>query len=175
MSVAGEQYRKLGASIQLAGHSKLYLGGDHILQVSASGFGERYKRFYFRDIQAFIVMPNSWAVVEMIVLACCAIGSVAIALVNLDEPVIIGIFGTMGAVLVGFLVWSIVRGQSCRTHVRTAVQMETLPALNRVRKAKHVLSTLQSFIEASQATASVAPTAAEASPQSSPIAAPPTS
>jgi hypothetical protein len=181
MSAVAQQYRKLGGvGIQAASYTRLYLGNDHILQVSAAGFNERYKRFYFRDVQAFIVMSNSWWLVEMIVLACLSLGSFAIALGNSDEPAIFGVFVGIGAVFAAFFIWSVVRGQSCRTYVRTAVQMETLPSLNRLRKARQVIASLQPLVETSQAALATtqpesAPSAAAELPPSEPTAEPPTS
>src|SRR5439155_11166424 len=36
------------------GNSSLWLGPDHLLCIDSNGYTENYKRFYFRDIQAFI-------------------------------------------------------------------------------------------------------------------------
>src|SRR5882724_2221817 len=42
----------------LAGVSSLWLGPDHLLVVEIAGITEKYRRFYFRDIQAVIVEPR---------------------------------------------------------------------------------------------------------------------
>src|SRR5215204_2703484 len=52
MSGAPKQYQKLpGRGASFTHYVRLYLAADHLLQVSSTGFTERYKRFYFRDIQ----------------------------------------------------------------------------------------------------------------------------
>src|SRR5438445_6412064 len=44
-----------------AGSSSLWLGKDHLLCIDSTGYTETYKRFYFRDIQAFILQKtDNW-------------------------------------------------------------------------------------------------------------------
>src|SRR5262247_2101752 len=44
-------------------HSSLWLGKDHLLCIEASNYVERYKRFYYRDIQAITVADSKRRVV----------------------------------------------------------------------------------------------------------------
>jgi hypothetical protein len=52
-------YRRLpGTGTTLASYVRLYQGADHLLQVTSTGFSERYKRFYYHYIQAITVRKN---------------------------------------------------------------------------------------------------------------------
>ena len=53
MSGPAPKYRKLpGRAAGFGEASRLYLSGDHLLLVTATGFSESYRRFYLRDIQS---------------------------------------------------------------------------------------------------------------------------
>ena len=39
---------------------RLYLADDHLLQVAQDRLTETYLRFYFRDIQAFLIRRTPW-------------------------------------------------------------------------------------------------------------------
>ena len=43
--------RRAGFFTAVATRSSLWLGKDHLLCIDSNGYGEDYKRFYFRDIQ----------------------------------------------------------------------------------------------------------------------------
>ena len=44
-------YQRLPGSLLFC-WSSLYLGSDHVLQITSIGFSESYRRYFFRDIQA---------------------------------------------------------------------------------------------------------------------------
>ena len=50
-------YRRLTRSRAGVGsYSSLWLGADHVMQLSSTGYTESYRRFYFRDIQAIFLV-----------------------------------------------------------------------------------------------------------------------
>ena len=56
MSTAPNRYQKLpGRGVGFTGYSRLFVGPDHLLLVWSTGYSEHYRRFFFRDIQAFLV------------------------------------------------------------------------------------------------------------------------
>lgn len=127
---------------------RLWLGDDHLLLVQASSFGERYKRFYFADIQAFLLRRTAgyvaWAIVWLLAVAACA----GLAL-NIDPPgrwIVLGV----AALLLGGLAAHLAFGPTCACQVRTAVQSEDLPSLKRLRTARRVIAQLRPLIEAAQ-------------------------
>ncbi len=127
--------------------SSLWLGDDHLLVIDTSGFTETYKRFYLRDIQAFQLRQTSrwihWAVVWGGLASLW--GAWAILLVEV-RYLFAGLAG--GFLLV--LALHLAGGPSCVCHLRTAVQTEELPSLNRVRRARKILARLRSLIEGVQ-------------------------
>ena len=48
--------------------SNLWLGKDHLLLVESNGYSERYKRFYFKDIQALIIRKTKVGIIRAVVL-----------------------------------------------------------------------------------------------------------
>jgi len=157
MSAPAKNYHKLpGTGHQLGGYTRLYRGMDHLLQVSSVTFSERYRRFYFRDIQAFIVVrTNSWIVVItlFLILALLLIGLA----VGVGDSVGSIVLGGFAALLLTLALIVGLRGPSCRCYVRTAVQTETLPSLNRLRRVENILAELQPIIAAAQGPMPVEP------------------
>lgn len=143
-------YQKLpGTGHQLGSYTKLYRGPDHLLQVSSVTFSERYKRFYFHDIQAFIVVRTVWWIFGLAISGVISLGFAALALGVSDSAGRI-ICGSAAGLFAIIALSHAVRGPTCRCCVRTAVQTEKLPSLNRERKTKKILATLQPFIDAAQ-------------------------
>ena len=149
-------YRRLpGTGFGAFERIKLYRGPDHLLLVASSGYSESYKRFYFRDIQAFIVHRTKVGMIWNLVLSLVSAPSLLFATALLTRlgagdlgP---GIFWAITAVLAGVpLLINIVRGPTSRCHIRTAVQTRSLPSLNRLRRAQKVIAQLRPFIEAAQ-------------------------
>ena len=127
---------------------RLYLGSDHLLQVSSSGFTETYRRFYFRDIQTISLRKSAhgkaWnAVCASIVVLLGAIAS------GIGGPAAIAWWAVAGIFLL-VLALNLGRGPTCVCRIRTAVQTRTLASLNRLRSATKVVAQLRPFIEAAQ-------------------------
>jgi hypothetical protein len=195
VATADKQYQRLpGAGTRRQGlvsawstRSRLYLGKDHLLCVDSQLTSEDYKRFYYRDIQAIIVRfsnrRNIWNAVFGGLAALAAI----ITLVGLSVPEMVTVFIALGFVgLFGiFLLINTACGPTCVTHVRTAVQIEELPSLNRLRRTRTVMNRLRPLIveaqgqltseeiqtKAAEAGPAVASASVPASPFISPIAA----
>ena len=150
MKASANIYQKLpGTGHQPGSYTRLYLGADHLLQVSSVTFSERYKRFYFHDIQAFIVVRTVWWIVGLAISGVISLGFAALALGVNDSTGSI-VCGSAASLFTIIALSHAVRGPTCRCYVRTAVQAEKLPSLNRVRKTKKVLATLKPFIDAAQ-------------------------
>ena len=157
MSAILNIYRKLpGTGHQLGSYTRLYRGMDHLLQVSSVMFSERYKRFYFRDIQAFIVIrTNAWLfLIGLLLLLALLLTGLAVGVGDSVGSVVLGSFAAL--LLVIALIVGL-RGPTCRCLVRTAVQTEKLPSLNRLRRAEKILAELAPLIAAAQGTMPAAP------------------
>jgi len=152
------RYRKLaGASASALARTSLWLGPDHVLSVTSTGFSEEYKRFYLKDIQAILIRESSqWVVVNWILGGLASLFLLLTALGALLE----WSFGAMATdvfLLVFFVVpllVNIAAGRTCICQLRTAVQTERLYSLSRRRTALRVAGTLRQEIEAAQGTLS---------------------
>lgn len=139
------------SSFALAAVSRasLWLGADHLLSIETNGYTESYKRFYFRDIQAFIVQKTPLVNVTNVGLTVLSLLFLVPALVA-DDAVAKGVLASIGGIFALILIISLLRGPTCRCYLRTAVQIEELPSLNRVRRAQKVFARVRPLIAAAQ-------------------------
>jgi hypothetical protein len=144
-------YRRLpGTGNSAFEHVLLYLGADHLLQVSSSGFTETYRRFYFCDIQSITLRKTIHGKLWNVVLLPLAIvfGLVAHQEVGPTEFV----WWAGEAVFLVMLGLNIAHGPTCACQIRTAVQTRPLPSLHRLQRASKILAQLKPLIEAAQGT-----------------------
>jgi hypothetical protein len=139
--------------------SSLWLGKDHLLCIDSSGYTETYKRFYFRDIQTVIIVISKRRVVWNWVLGPLTAIFLVLLLGSLPYTGSTGSNSNLGEIVffafLGFifalpLLINNILGPSCVCHLRTAVQIEELPPLNRLRRARKALNRLRPFMVAAQ-------------------------
>jgi hypothetical protein len=131
--------------------ASLWEGVDHVLSITGSRFNEEYRRFYYRDIQAFIVENRAragsfgwWSV--LLVLLVLAIAAAA----ENDPPYSWVVLLAVALVILIRLDISLRR--SCRFSIQTAVSREPLPSLMRRSVARAAITRLQLRIAAEQGT-----------------------
>src|SRR5688572_19920405 len=128
----------------------LWLGKDHLLSIdSMGGYAEDYKRFYFRDIQAIAIRKSNQGRILSLVLVFLA-GLCGLIALLITDPYWRGFWLVLGGLFLFFLLVNSLRGPTCVCHVRTAVQTEQLPSLNRLRTARKVMNVLKPLIEQAQ-------------------------
>src|SRR3954469_9427386 len=66
--------------------SSLWLGKDHLLVVESNGYSEKYRRFYFKDVQALIICKTKMGLIRAIVLGALALFFALLAAAMRDEP-----------------------------------------------------------------------------------------
>jgi hypothetical protein len=156
MSKQAREYRKLPgrgvrgvlSPVWIGSTSTLWQGKDHLLVRDTMLFQEDYKRFYFRDIQAVIIRATSRAMVWNIILAFLVLAMAALwAVSGAVGETVAGIFGLPALIC---LIINFLRGPSCVTYLQTAVHVEEVPSLNRLRRARRVLTDLRRLIETEQ-------------------------
>lgn len=145
-----------GSALFSYARSRLWLGEDHLLNVDFTVASEEYRRFYFRDIEAFVIRRTGgrqgWNWFFGVMLALTA-GPFLAAWNSQGEG------GFLIAALVSLALWGTLilvnslRGATCQTHIRTAVQLEQLPSLGRLPMARRVLERVQPLIVAAQGAA----------------------
>jgi len=132
---------------------RLWLGADHLLAVDYTIASEEYRRFYFRDIEAFIIRRTAhrqvwnWILLALILLTA---GPFLIAWRSQGNGGFLVAALSIAAFWAIFLLINSLRGVTCQTHIRTAVQLEQLPSLGRLPVARKVLARLQPLILAAQ-------------------------
>jgi hypothetical protein len=157
--------------------SALWLGPDHVLLVETSGFTESYKRFYFRDIQAFTLQVTGRRAAWNWGLGATITGLSLMALWLARD---MGTGGTITffsfiLVLLGIpLLINNLMGPTCQCRLQTAVQTEDLPSLSRVGRARKFINIVRPMIAAAQGTFAPGELAAGLSqPASAPVASSP--
>ncbi len=158
MPAPANPYQPLpGRGVELTSYCRLYVGPDHLLQVASTGYQERYKRFNFADIQAIVVQGTPvFATLNWVfgtLTALCLGGWAQQALSGFAEgpawPVALGVLTLLCA---GPLLLNLLLGPTCVCYLRTAVQIERLASVKRLRSAERVLDRLRPMIEAAQGT-----------------------
>jgi len=146
-------YRKLpgtGRRFLSALFYQLYLGPDHLLKVDSTRITERYRRFYFSDIQGFSVQKTRkgmiFSIVFMMIAALFAAGAFS---AREEVGGMYALLGVSGFFLI-FAVLNFFFGPTCRANLFTAVSNEELPSLNRLRRTRKVLARLTPLIEEAQ-------------------------
>ena len=137
-------YRRLpGKRRRLSGNSTLWMADDHLLLVKSTRFAEDYKRFYFRDIQAFLIRIKTSSMNRDMLDVFLFLLLAALFLYWSKS------YFTF-AVGAAALLYKRFTGPYCVCHIQTAVQTQELPSLYRLKTAEQVLRELAPRIEAAQ-------------------------
>lgn len=148
-----------GFAVVFQSRTSLWLGADHILSVDSTGYTETYKRFYFRDIQAIVVQKTRvfqvlniilGSLVLILLLLTVAIVPKTAPAWNSEGPAAVIILGIFIGLFVVVLLFNLIAGPTCRSFLRTAVQIEQLPPLGRIRKVRKVLRKIHPLIAEAQ-------------------------
>lgn len=123
----------------------LWQGPDHLLQIENDGYGEGYRRVYFKDIESFTIRRDNrqrnYTLFLTIMLALMIWGSI----------VGMGAWGSVPIALFAVpLAINILKGPTCITHVTTAVQRLQLPSLRRIKVAERALSEIFNGAQSTQ-------------------------
>jgi hypothetical protein len=154
--MAAREYIKLtpprrtsGFAVVTVTRSNLWLGSDHLLCVETEGFNENYRRFYFRDIQAITLRRTQTALVFGVVTGAMTalFAGLTISVNDMAGKWFLGIMGVVCGI--PFLL-NLFKGPTCQCELRTAVQTEKVPSMNRVRRARRVISRLRPLIAEAQ-------------------------
>jgi len=159
--VAEKEYQRLTRSavggrgritMAFTSRQSLWLAKDHLLSIRSNRFIEEYRRFYFRDIQAItlrrtfrLAIWNLILSLSLLVILASFLSGTRLVLSTSLWPwyVLLAIVGLP-------LLTNNLRGPTCTCYIRTAVQMEELPSMNRVRKAHRILERIRPLIAEAQ-------------------------
>ncbi|GAB4341282.1 MAG: hypothetical protein Kow0099_17830 [Candidatus Abyssubacteria bacterium] len=134
--------------------SRLFLGEDHVLFVCSTYYSDSYKRFYFSDIQALVTTQTNGRrntnIVYFIMIAIYAgIAGLLYWRWEWTRPLQYTFLGAGGVfmLLAGI---NTLLGPTCVCNLHTAVQVERLSCLGRLRTAQKAIGILKPLIEAAQ-------------------------
>jgi hypothetical protein len=128
--------------------TKLYLGTDHLLLIEQVILVERYKRFYFRDIQVITATKSVRWIVFATIWGFLALLAALSFLVPNPVTVTVGIFFTA---LFGIaFVHNIILGPTCIVRLRTSVQTHRVAPLERIRDFRKGMETIEPLIRQAQ-------------------------
>jgi hypothetical protein len=147
----------------LNGWGSLWLAKDHLLHVSNTFSLERYRRWYFRDIQGFVLQRTSARLAWNFFTCVIAFASLAVTggcLYRLSkasgtsEPVLLlivaGIFGAIGFLSLAGAVVNAVMGPTCTVFVQTPHGLDRISSPNRVAAFERILARLRPLLESAQ-------------------------
>ncbi|MEQ1859311.1 MAG: hypothetical protein ABMA13_05200 [Chthoniobacteraceae bacterium] len=144
----------------LAGTGALWLGPDHLLLVSNSGGVERYRRWFFKDIQLLVARRTARRLILNLIggsfgalLALGALASFASAKTDpADSPVFyVGIvLASFAGVCLGLCIANSIFGPGCIVHVLTPMGAEPLAAPRRLNVFNRIAARIGPLIEAAQ-------------------------
>ena len=138
-------YRKLPGASGMLLKSKLWLGPDHVLRVRRSLFSEEYRRYYFRDIQAIVLIEKDSLALYFYVLAeMVALGG-GLLLYNRHPA-----WATAAGVFAAFVAMLGWQYTDCICTLRTAVSNDVLRPLGRLRYARRAIAQLREAVEGAQ-------------------------
>src|SRR5205085_6722140 len=132
MAGSEKSYRLLpGKGVAAFQHVRLYQGADHLLQIASTGYSESYRRFYFRDIQAITIQKtNLGKIFNGIFGFLMALFGLPAFDMSLGPAIAMwSIAGFFSLALIS----NIAFGPTCACYIRTAVQIERLSAVTRIR------------------------------------------
>ena len=138
-----------GRSVTWSGPSRVWLAADHILLVLSRTYVESYRRFFFNDIQAFVIRRTDMSKIWNVVWGAFFLFFGALAL-TIGERTAAFILAGLAVPFAVALFLNLLRGPTCIFYIRTAVQTERLPALSRVRAAEKFITQVEPLIRASQ-------------------------
>ena len=142
-------YQRLpGRSRQLFNDATLWEGDDHLLFVQSHTVAEAYRRFFYRDIQAIVVCATKTGLFTSIALGVFA-GAFGFWAAFSEAAVAITL-GVVAGVFLLLALINVILGPTCRCTLRTAVQTQELPSLNRLRTARRALNRIQAKVATAQ-------------------------
>jgi hypothetical protein len=122
----------------------LWLGEDHLLSVQSNRLSEDYRRYYYRDIQAFVVQRTGG--ISAWVFGAGAL-TAAFLLPGLFFDYQNAFLWTCGGIFLAVTLYLISSGPVCACYIQTAVSRDRLRALHSIRVAEKAMAIIQQRVE----------------------------
>lgn len=145
------EYKRLpGRKGGFLGYKTLWMSEDHLLYVDSAGVRENYKRFYFEDIQAFIIRKTFWGKIHNTICILMILFFSRFWWKFSDTEALVFFCLFLLSPLVAILLYNLWAGPTCDCYIRTPVQTEHIKSLWRVRTAHKAIRKVLPKIEAAQ-------------------------
>ena len=132
----------------------LWLAPHHLLQVQSGVLREGYRRFAYRDIQSVGVRRTARGLFYNVILGGGAglfgLIAVLVAVSSASSAGGLVVTGGLAGFCLALLVVNVLRGQTVRCDLRTAVGLYPLPSLSRMRPARRALELIRQRVDAAQ-------------------------
>jgi hypothetical protein len=122
----------------------LWLAEDHVLSVQSNRLSEDYRRYYYRDIQAFVMQRASG--ISPWVFGAGAL-TAAFLLPGLFFDYQNPFLWTCGGIFLAVTLYLIASGPACACYIQTAVSRDRLRSLHSIRVAEKALAIIQERVE----------------------------
>lgn len=135
----------------------LWLGEDHILAVESNHYTENYKRFYFKDLQAFVIRRTNRFTTIIGITTIAMLFFLFILMLGISRHYR-GLIIFDGVVLLSLAVILAVhlkRGPTCACHLKMPLAVHELPPLCRLKYVRRVLEKITPMVQKFQGTISV--------------------
>ena len=142
--MSGEQsYRRLPGRAGLFIRHSLWMAPDHLLRVRAHPFGQEYRRYYFKDIQA-LVMTELVNPTAYFLYGFAALFALLSFLLFSIQHQVWGTLSAFPAIILFYWGW---RTPDCACRIQTRVSTDRLPSLGKFRSARRAIAVVQTDVE----------------------------
>ena len=150
-------YKKFsGKKRNFIGIDRIWIGPDHLLMVESTGISEKYKRFFFKDIQAIRLLKTKTTLYSLIFVSSLFLLTAALGVWswNGTSQELVIFPALICLVLLYYLIRLFIQGPSCECWIYSSVQKEKIKPVTKVKTGKKLLGLLVPKIEALQGTLS---------------------
>ena len=164
MTPQATDYKKFsGKKRSLIGTDRIWFGQDHLLIVESTGVSERYKRFFFKDIQAVRLIQAKKSIGKYVFLAALflAAGFLGVWAWNSRIQELAFFPAAAFLFLLYYLIRMVIKGPLCECWIYSSVQREKIKPVTTLKTGKKLLELLIPEIKAAQGTLPAENTAEE--------------
>jgi hypothetical protein len=126
--------------------ASLYAGKDHLLCVYNSVYEEEYRRYYYKDIQAFVLRKTPRRDIWALVFFLPALYFLYLFVFGDQETPWRIFYGSGLAFFSGLLAINLFRGTTADCYLQTATSREPLPTFGRLKNAKKSIAIIKPLI-----------------------------
>ncbi len=155
MTPQATAYKKFsGKKRNFIGTDRIWIGPDHLLIVESTGISERYKRFFFKDIQAIRLIQTKNTIARFIFIAALflVVGFLGVWAWHSSAQELAFFPAIAFLALLYYLIRMFIKGPYCECWIYSSVQKEKIKPVTTLKTGKKLLDLLIPEIDALQGT-----------------------